>query len=186
MDILGREVQRWTQPLFQPARDGIIAFIIKKISGVYHFLVQAKFEAGNFDKIELAPTIQTMIYKSEIIDPALSHMLELIDNESISTIHYDTIQSEEGGRFFHDTNRNVICEIQEDFEIKPAGSSDRGELKFEPPSYEQLIVAAKELESKSKYLAIQTYCQAMGLSNQNINPEILNQISTSPILNFIF
>ncbi len=70
-------------------------------------------------------------------------------------------------------DRPLAVDLQEDFEIKPAGNSDTGVLKFEPPSYEQLIVAANELESNSTYLAIQTYCQAMGLVNQNINPEIL-------------
>ena len=47
--ISNREVSSWCQPLVQPMQDGICAFIIKKINGVYHFLVQAKLECGNFD-----------------------------------------------------------------------------------------------------------------------------------------
>lgn len=75
-------------------------------------------------------------------------------------------------------DRPLAVDLQEDFEIKPADNSGTGELKFEPPSYDQLIVAAKELEPKSKYLAIQTYCQAMGLANQNIDPKILDRAFT--------
>ena len=56
--ISNREVASWCQPLVQPMQDGLCAFIIKKIDGVYHFLVQAKLECGNFDVMEFAPTLQ--------------------------------------------------------------------------------------------------------------------------------
>ena len=55
--INNREVATWNQPLVQPVLDGIIAFIIRKIEGVYHFLIQAKVEPGNFDVVEMAPTV---------------------------------------------------------------------------------------------------------------------------------
>ena len=47
--IANREVVSWCQPLVQPMQQGICAFIIKKIGGIYHFLVQAKLECGNRD-----------------------------------------------------------------------------------------------------------------------------------------
>jgi oxidase EvaA len=58
--IGNREVKSWDQPMIKPAQEGIIGFIIRKINGVYHFLVQAKVEAGNFDILELAPTVQCL------------------------------------------------------------------------------------------------------------------------------
>ena len=58
--ISNREVSSWCQPLIQPMQQGICAFIIKKINGVYHFMVQAKLECGNFDVMELAPTVQCL------------------------------------------------------------------------------------------------------------------------------
>ena len=51
------------QPLVQPAQEGLVAFVIKKINNVYHFLVQAKLESGNFDILELAPTVQCLTSK---------------------------------------------------------------------------------------------------------------------------
>ena len=45
-------------------------------------------------------------------------------------------------------DRPLAVDLQEDFEIKPADNSGTGVLKFEPPSYDQLIVAAKELSLK--------------------------------------
>lgn len=52
VEIGNREVVSWDQPMIKPSQEGIIAFIVKPINGVYHFLVQAKLEAGNFDVIE--------------------------------------------------------------------------------------------------------------------------------------
>jgi len=53
-----REVIQWTQPLINPQTTGLIAYITKNINGTLHFLVQAKVEPGNFDTIEMAPTVQ--------------------------------------------------------------------------------------------------------------------------------
>lgn len=48
--ISNREVASWCQPLVEPMQQGLCAFIIKKINGVYHFLVQAKLKCGNFER----------------------------------------------------------------------------------------------------------------------------------------
>ncbi len=49
VEIGNREVVSWDQPMIKPAQEGLTAFIVKPINGVYHFLAQAKLEAGNFD-----------------------------------------------------------------------------------------------------------------------------------------
>ena len=41
-----------------------MGFLVKKINGIYHFLVQAKLECGNFDIVELAPTC--LLYTSRL------------------------------------------------------------------------------------------------------------------------
>ena len=66
-------------------------------------------------------------------------------------------------------DRPLAVDLQEDFKIKPADNSGTGVLKFEPPSYDQLIVAAKELESKSKYLAINVL-PSYGISKPEYRP----------------
>lgn len=120
-EIGNREVKSWTQPLVKSAQDGIIAFIIKKINGVYHFLVQAKLEAGNFDIIELAPTVQCLTgnYRkglSEYEPDFLEFVLQAEQNSS--GVWYSALQSEEGGRFFREQNRNIIVEAPQDFDEK--------------------------------------------------------------------
>jgi len=68
VEISNREVTAWSQPLLEPVQEGIIAFITKKVNGIYHFLIQAKLESGNFDIIEMAPTVQciTGSYKDDL------------------------------------------------------------------------------------------------------------------------
>ena len=113
--IENREVASWCQPLVQPMQEGICAYIIKKINGVYHFLVQAKLECGNFDVLELAPTLQCLtgaIPENKELRPAF---YDYIMNVHPKQIIYDVKQSEEGGRFYHEQNRNMIVEVGDDF-----------------------------------------------------------------------
>ena len=115
--ISNREVSSWCQPLVQPMQDGICAFIIKKINGVYHFLVQAKLECGNFDVMELAPTVQCLTGNAEeaIIKP---EFYDYILNARKDQVLIDALQSEEGGRFYHEQNRNLLIEADEDFPLE--------------------------------------------------------------------
>ncbi|MDG1476212.1 MAG: NDP-hexose 2,3-dehydratase family protein, partial [Vicingaceae bacterium] len=119
-EIGNREVHSWTQPLVKSAQEGLIAFIIKKINGVYHFLVQAKLESGNFDIIELAPTVQCLTgnyrsgkneYEVEFIDYVLN------PEKNNATVLHSSFQSEEGGRFFKEQNKNMIIEVGDDFDV---------------------------------------------------------------------
>jgi len=121
VNIGNREVTKWSQPLIKSAQEGIIAFLIKKINGVYHFLVQAKLEAGNFDIIELAPTLQCLTgnyrkglneYEPEFLD----YVLNVVSNKK-EQIKYSAYQSEEGGRFYREQNKNLIIEVDENFPV---------------------------------------------------------------------
>lgn len=116
--ISNREVSSWCQPLVEPMQQGLCAFIIKKINGVYHFLVQAKLECGNFDVIELAPTVQCLtgnVYAENIQKPEFA---DYVLNARTDQIVFDTLQSEEGGRFYKEQNRNLIVEADEDFPLE--------------------------------------------------------------------
>ena len=116
VEISNREVKNWSQPLVEPLQHGIVAFVVKKINGIYHFLVQAKLECGNFDIIEMAPTVQciTGSYSNSTDVPYLNYVL----NTPSTQIRFDTLQSEEGGRFYREQNRSMIIEAKEDFSIE--------------------------------------------------------------------
>ena len=115
--ISNREVQSWNQPLVQPLQQGICAFIIKKIGGIYHFLVQAKLECGNNDIFELAPTVQCLtgnVFAARQKPPFTDYIL----NAPKDHILYDVLQSEEGGRFYREQNRNMIVEADDNFPLE--------------------------------------------------------------------
>lgn len=117
-EIGNREVASWTQPLVKSAQEGLIAFIVKKINGVLHFLVQAKLESGNFDIIELAPTVQCLTgnYRKGLNEYDVEFIDYVLDPDKYGArVHYSTFQSEEGGRFFKEQNKNMIVEVGDDF-----------------------------------------------------------------------
>ncbi|MBS1514274.1 MAG: NDP-hexose 2,3-dehydratase family protein [Bacteroidetes bacterium] len=117
--IDNREVKSWSQPLIKSAQEGIIAFLIKKINGIYHFLVQAKLEAGNFDIIELAPTLQCLTgnYRKGLSEYE-PEFLDYVLNVKPEQILYSAFQSEEGGRFYREQNSNLIIEVDENFPVE--------------------------------------------------------------------
>ncbi|MDE6030168.1 MAG: NDP-hexose 2,3-dehydratase family protein, partial [Oscillospiraceae bacterium] len=73
----------------------------------------AKPEAGCFDGIELAPTVQleAAVPESEYL-PLDKFFFELLENGA--EIKNNVILSEEGGRFYHEQNRNIILNVSPD------------------------------------------------------------------------
>lgn len=106
----GREVNEWSQPLIEPINRGILGLIISRIGDKKYFLVHALPEMGCFDKIELAPTVQfdSMNLKQ------MNEIEELFLKNMHDKCKYDVVLSEEGGRFYHDQNRNIILEIEKE------------------------------------------------------------------------
>lgn len=118
-EIGNREVVSWDQPMVRSAQNGLMGFLVKKINGIYHFLVQAKLEAGNFDIVEMAPTVQCLTgnYRKGQNEYTIPY-LEYFINAPKDKIWYATYQSEEGGRFYQEQNLNTIVEVGEDFPIE--------------------------------------------------------------------
>ncbi len=116
VEINNREVKTWCQPLVAPAQQGLTAFVIKKINGTYHFLVQGKVESGNFDTLEMAPTVQC-ITDNYIGKDNEQPFVEYVLNAKPEQIRVDTLQSEEGGRFYQEQNRNLIIEADDSFPV---------------------------------------------------------------------
>ena len=116
VSISNREVATWCQPLVQPMQQGICAFIIKKIDGVYHFLMQAKLECGNFDVMELAPTVQCLTDRVSTVETP--DFYNYVVNARPDQVLFDTLQSEEGGRFYHEQNRNLIIKADDSFPLE--------------------------------------------------------------------
>jgi len=113
VNVGSREIAYWAQPLLTSDSYGITGFIVKKIKNILHFLVQAKVEAGNFDVIELAPTIQCSSTENMAKQKEKPPFLDFFINAGPDQVKYSIIQSEEGGRFYCLQNRYMIIEVDE-------------------------------------------------------------------------
>ncbi len=117
VEIGNREVVRWSQPMIEPAQEGLCAFICKEINGILHFLVQAKMECGNHDIIEFAPSVQCLTGNYKHSKEGSLPFLDYVKNIKPDQIIFDTMQSEEGGRFYKEQNRNMIILAGEELPI---------------------------------------------------------------------
>ena len=112
--IEGREVQRWTQPLFEAEGKALFGLFTAVRDGRRLFLVKALAEAGCFDRLELAPTVQ--LEAGEEPENEIDRLFSTRYQAGMGVL-YDVILSEEGGRFYHEENHNRILDI--DFDAVP-------------------------------------------------------------------
>lgn len=110
IEIEGREVKYWEQPLIEALGMSVIGVFSCIEDGIRKYMVRVRPEMGCFDSAELGPIIQ--------LEPsnkrnALNHIEEMFLNklEGDEKILKNVVLSEEGGRFYHEQNRNVIIEI---------------------------------------------------------------------------
>lgn len=113
IEIEGREVKKWNQPLVEALEKYSFVLFTKTTNDKRLFMVKLTSEIGCFDKIELGPSLQTK-YSCYTHNLDVVHTLFTEKLKSYSNILYDVYLSEEGGRFFHEENRNLIIEINDD------------------------------------------------------------------------
>ncbi|MEQ3550172.1 NDP-hexose 2,3-dehydratase family protein [Pseudonocardia nematodicida] len=110
----GREVKRWAQPMFEPVGDGLAALLVKRIDGVLHALVHARVEPGLLDVVELAPTVQCTVDNYLPGPPERRpRFLDRVLAAGPEEVRFDTVLSEEGGRFQEARVRYLIVEEPE-------------------------------------------------------------------------
>lgn len=112
IEISGREVQHWTQPLFKAIGRATFGLLTKVESdGKRKFLIKIKPEIGSFDKLEIGPTVQWepthYLYNDDVVERVFRRQMEKKEG-----ILIDVILSEEGGRFYHEQNRNIIMNVK--------------------------------------------------------------------------
>lgn len=113
IEIEGREVQKWEQPLFEANGLLMLGLFTRVEKGVREFLVKVRNEIGCFDVAEVGPTIQLEPSNPRNeLDPIESLFLKKYDQKE--NLLKDVILSEEGGRFYHEQNNNVIIEVTND------------------------------------------------------------------------
>ena len=73
------------------------------------FLVHLRQEVGSRNFVEIGPTVQCNILNEQLgVSCSSRHFLHLFQDTGRATVIHDSMQSEEGGRFFREQNRNMI------------------------------------------------------------------------------
>ena len=109
------------QPILIQDEIGYLGIICKEIDGVLQFLMQAKIEPGNVNKIQISPTIQAT--KSNFTQKHGGKKPAYLDyflNAKPENIIVDQIQSEQSSRFLGKRNRNIIIMVDEEIEVLPS------------------------------------------------------------------
>ncbi|MDF5758941.1 NDP-hexose 2,3-dehydratase family protein [Spongiactinospora sp. TRM90649] len=142
VEAAGREVGSWAQPMIRPVGMGVIAFLVKRIGGVLHVLTHTRAEPGYADVVELAPTVQCTPETYDLLPPeARPRYLDEVLNADPSRIRFESVLSEEGGRFFHARNRYMVVET---------------DLEAEDPEFRWLTVhQLEDLLRHSYYVNVQ-------------------------------
>jgi dTDP-4-dehydro-6-deoxy-alpha-D-glucopyranose 2,3-dehydratase len=110
-----REVSFWDQPIIKQEYSGTSGFLKKIINGSSHVLVHYKMECGFIDSFEVAPTVQC-VAENYFADKLPVYYKYFIDENNFFKI-FDTYQSEEGGRFYQESNRNIIMLVDSSFPV---------------------------------------------------------------------
>lgn len=105
------------QPIIVQNEIGYLGIICKEINGVLYFLMQAKIEPGNVNKVQISPTIQATKSNFERTHGGKQpNYLEYFQNKHNYEIIVDQIQSEQCSRFLGKRNRNIIIKVEDEVE----------------------------------------------------------------------
>jgi oxidase EvaA len=104
----------WDQPILDQPEIGILGLLCQRRRGILSFLVQAKAEPGNVGGVQVSPTLQATWSNYHRVHggrtpPYLEHFLK-----PSGRVHVDLLQPEQGSRFLHKHNRNVVIEVPPD------------------------------------------------------------------------
>ncbi len=112
IEIEGREVRKWDQPLFKAAGTATFGLLCREHDGCTEYLIRLKPEIGCFDMAEMGPSVQWEPTNDASDDTNVDRLFRK-KMESREGIITDVILSEEGGRFYHEQNRNLIIKAEE-------------------------------------------------------------------------
>jgi oxidase EvaA len=118
-----REVGRqgWDQPfLTQVGYDGgILGLVRKNICGVPHYLIETKFEPGNYNKWQISPTLQATFSNIERAHkgrmPRFSELFLEPERFDMDVLREQWL-SEDGGRLFNKRNKGMLLQAPDETE----------------------------------------------------------------------
>jgi oxidase EvaA len=99
-------------PLIDQWEIGTLGFIWRDSNSIPEVLVQAKIEPGNVGIIQLAPSCQATASNADRVHGgSISPLSDVFGKDEVVVIS-DSLQSEQGTRFYHKLNRNVLAKLK--------------------------------------------------------------------------
>lgn len=111
IEINGREVRNWLQPLLKAESEAVFVLFTSVINGTRKYMISLQPEVGCFDKVEFGPSLQIPNTNNYSNRDCVYKTFAEHDKKKTGIIK-DVMLSEEGGRFYHEQNRNLIIEIK--------------------------------------------------------------------------
>lgn len=118
-----REVKSWDQPFIKQVgyNGGIIGLVRANINGIPHYLVDAKFEPGNFNRIQISPSLQATYSNLDRVHLGLKpKVVKKYFSKNYKTIRKFWV-TEDGGRLY--LKRNLHWIIQYNGKINNPGKT---------------------------------------------------------------
>ena len=107
-----REVKDWDQPFLKQInyKGGIIGLVRSNINGVPHYLIDAKYEPGNYNEIQLSPSLQaTYSNLNRIHKGEKNKVVKKYFSKNFFTIRKYWV-TEDGGRLYKKRNMHWIIQ----------------------------------------------------------------------------
>ena len=107
----------WDQPIIRETNDnngGILGLIRTYINGLPHYLIEAKFEPGNYNQIQLSPTLQATFSNLERAhggnEPNYFNYFRDFSNKK--EYIFNNWLTEDGGRLYKKRNLGLIKQVE--------------------------------------------------------------------------
>lgn len=113
-NVLSREISEsgWDQPIIAEVGEvgGILGLVRTKINDLPHYLVEAKYEPGNYNKLLLSPTLQaTFSNINQAHKGRKPYYYEFFaDYEEKDNYQFNNWLTEDGGRLYKKRNLGLI------------------------------------------------------------------------------
>ena len=120
-----REVRSWDQPFIKQVdyKGGIIGLVRSNIKGLPHYLVDAKYEPGNYNQIQISPSLQATYSNLDRVHLGLKpKVVKKYFSKNYKTIRKFWV-TEDGGRLY--LKRNLHWIIQYNGKIDLPGKTYR-------------------------------------------------------------
>ena len=103
----------WNQPLVDQGTEASVVGLIRQedVDGTPLYLIEAKFEPGNYDKVLLSPTLQVTYDNLNTLHSGRKPLFsEYFHGENLKGVKFEHWYPEDGGRFYKKRVKNMLVE----------------------------------------------------------------------------